>query len=73
MMVKEKSMIFNIPEMEAINFCRALGRYGVRFEISELKSIPREDDETKRIYYRVFRVRASKKQIDELCKELNVD
>lgn len=73
MMVKEKSMIFNIPEMEAINFCRTLGRYGVRFEISELQSIPREDDETKRRYYRVFRVHASKKQMDELCKELNVD
>lgn len=73
MMAKEKTVMFNIEEMEAINFCRTLGRYGVRFEISELKSIPREDDETKRRYYRVFMVRASKKQMDELCKELNVN
>ena len=73
MMVKEKMLMFDIDEMEAINFCRTLGRYGVRFEISELKSAPREDDETKRRYYRVFTVRASKKQMDELCQGLNVN
>lgn len=73
MMSKEKSMIFNIPEMEAINFCRTLGRYGVRFEISELQSIPREDDKTKRIHYRVFRVHASRKQLDQVCYDLNTN
>lgn len=73
MMTKEKIFMFDIDEMEAINFCRTLGRYGARFEISELKSIRREDDETKRRYYRVFTVRASKKQMDELCKELKVN
>lgn len=73
MMAKEKTVMFNIEEMEAINFCRTLGKYGVRFEISELQSIPREDDESKRIYYRVFTVRAPRKQLDQVCYELNTN
>lgn len=73
MLTKEKSMIFDIPEMEAINFCRILGKYGVRFEISELQSIPREDDKAKRIYYRVFTVRAPRKQLDQVCYDLNTN
>lgn len=73
MMAKEKTVMFNIDEMEAINFCRTLGRYGVKFEISDLRSVVRADDETKKRYYRVFMVHATKKQMDELCKGLNVN
>lgn len=72
MIAKEKTVMFDIDEMEAINFCRALGRYGVKFEISDLRSVARADDETKKRYYRVFMVHGPKKRVDELCKRLNL-
>lgn len=72
MITREKSVMCDVDEMEAINFCRALGRYSVKFEISDLRSAPKADDDTKKRYFRVFIIHGPKKQMDELCKRLNL-
>lgn len=68
----KKKLVFEVAEMEAINVCRIIGKYGLRFEISKLHSIVRPDDDSRKLYYRVFTVYATKRQAYELYEELNI-
>lgn len=34
----KKTLVFSVEEKEVINFCRLLGRYGLRFKIGKLRS-----------------------------------
>lgn len=70
---KIQSLKFEIDEMDAINFCKVLGKHGLKFEIGDLCSVIRPNDATKKRYYRVFTVHAPKKQMNELLKELGVE
>lgn len=68
----KKKLMFNVEDMEAIDFCRILGRHGLRFEITNLCSVARENDTTRKLNYRVFTVYATRRQAYALYEDLNV-
>lgn len=72
-MKKFETLKFEIDEMDAINFCKVLGKHGLKFEIGDLCSVIRPNDVSKKRYYRVFTVYAPKKQMTGLLKELGVE
>lgn len=70
---KVQSIRFEIDEMDAISFCKALGKHGLKFEIGDLCNVIRPNDANKKRFFRVFTVHAPKKQMSELLKELGVE
>lgn len=69
----KKKLLFRIEESEAIDFCRILGKYGLEFKVSQVRSVPRDDESNKRTYYRVFAVYVTEHQSRALERELNAD
>lgn len=69
----KKKLMFKIEDAEVIEFCRLLGKYGLRFEIGKLRSVARDDDGGRKLYYRVFAVYATKRQTYTLYEELNMN
>lgn len=69
-MFKKKQAI-KIENMEAINFCRLLGKYGIKFEISGIRSIVSDDGSNKK-FYRLFTVYTSRHRAYELLHEFNI-
>lgn len=70
----KKTLVFSIEEKEVINFCRFLGRYGLRFKIGKLRnSTVRAGDDNQVVTYRVFTVYASKRKAYTLYEELNMN
>lgn len=70
----KKTLVFSVEEKEVINFCRLLGRYGLRFKIGKLRSsTARIGDENQSVTYRVFTVYASKRKAYALYEELNMN
>lgn len=72
-MFKRKKLICNVEDMEAINFCRVLGKYGLKFDISELRRVSKEEGDTrKQQHYRVFIVYTTEHKVDEIYDELKM-
>lgn len=70
----KKTLVFSVEVKEVINFCRLLGRYGLRFKIGKLRSsTARIGDENESVTYRVFTVYASKRKAYALYEELNMN
>ena len=67
----KKKFIFKIVDSEVLNFCKILGRYGVKFEIGKLHTVANADDPFRALHYRLIAVYASERQIKKLCDELN--
>ena len=70
---------FKIGNNYVLNFVRLLGRVGVKFEISNLRCDVRDDhfgvdgmDVEQKSYYRLFRVYATKRQIEKLRETTNI-
>ena len=47
----KKKFIFKIIDSEALNFCKILGRYGVKFEIGKLHTVANADDPFRALQY----------------------
>ena len=77
-MFKKKRLIFYIADMDAIDFCRILGKYGAKFEIGERRESPRskitesssKEDYIRKQHYRIFTVYISKHKSADLQDEL---
>lgn len=69
----KKKLLFKIEESEAIDFCRILGKYGLEFKISQVRSVPRNDGRSPSLKYRVFAVYVTEHQARALERELNAD
>lgn len=67
----KKKFIFKIVDSEVLDFCRILGRYGVKFEVGKLHTVVNADDPFCALHYRLIAVYASERQIKKLCDELN--
>lgn len=67
----KKKWYFQVEDCSAIDFCKLLGKYGIKFEIGKLRTVAREDDPNRKLYYRVFAVRASNHQAKKLVDELS--
>lgn len=68
-MFKER-IAFGIDDMEALDFCRILGKYGLRFEVSELRNTVTPDGSKRN--YRVVTVWATKRQSRLLYDEFDM-
>lgn len=69
----KKVLVFSIEDKEVINFCRLLGKYGLRFRIGKLRSSARLSDDNQALTYRVFTVYASRRKAYALYEELNTN
>ena len=74
-----KKYEFKIGNNYVLNFVRLLGRVGVKFEISNLRCDVKDDrfgvdglDVEQKYYYRLFRVWATKRQIEKLRETTNI-
>lgn len=68
----KKKLVFSVEDTEVINFCRLLGKYGLRFKIGKLRSSATTDD-NRMMTYRVFTVYASKRKAYALYEEVNMN
>ena len=50
----KRKLKFRVEDMEAINFCRILGKYGLKFELGKRRTIALEGENDKKFCYRVF-------------------
>ena len=77
-MFKKKRLIFPVADMDAIDFCRILGKYSLKFEIGELRESPRskitesssKEDYIRKQHYRIFTVYVSEHKSADLQDEL---
>ena len=67
----KKKFIFKVVDSEVLDFCRILGKYGVKFEIGKLHTVVNADDPFCALHYRLIAVYTSKRQIKKLYDELN--
>lgn len=67
----KKRLVYQVDEMEAIDFCRILGKYGFQYNISKLRKVARNDGTNWNRYYREFVVYATNRQARMLNDELN--
>lgn len=67
----KKKLVFRVEDMEAVDFCKILGKYGFRFKIGKRCEITLGDDENRKLHYRVFTVYASRRKAYALYKDLN--
>lgn len=64
-------IVFKIEGKEVIDFCRLLGKYGVKFKIGGLRKCVDNDDQNTIKYCREFVVYASKRTAYRLFDEIN--
>ena len=77
-MLKKERLLFCVADMDAIDFCRVLGKYGLKFEIGELRESPRskitesssKEDYIRKQHYRIFTVYVSEHKVAALQDEL---
>ena len=77
-MLKKERLLFCVADMDAIDFCRVLGKYGLKFEIGELRESPRskitesssKEDYIHKQHYRIFTVYVSEHKAAALQDEL---
>lgn len=69
----KKKLLFKVEESDVVNFCRILGKYGLKFKVSQARSVPRKDGSNLCWYYRAFAVYASSRQARALYADLNGD
>ena len=67
----KKKFTFKIVDSEVLDFCRILGKCGVKFEIGKLHTVVNSDDPFRTLHYRIIAVYASERQIKKLYDELN--
>lgn len=67
----KRKLKFRVEDMDAINFCRILGKYGLKFELGKRRTIALEGENDKKFCYRVFMVYASRRKAYKLYEELN--
>lgn len=68
----KKKLLYTVEASEVVNFCRILGKYGLKFKISqERRTLRKGDHDNRYLYYRVFAVWASSRQARILQDELN--
>ena len=60
-----------IYDTEAIEFCRVLGMYGLKFDISEVRDAD-ETNPNKKVGYRIFTFTAPERKIRELYGEFSM-
>lgn len=70
-MFKHK-LVFKIEGKEVVNFCRLLGKYGLKFKVGALRKCANDDNQNKMKYYREFVVYASKSKAYKLYDEINM-
>lgn len=61
---------FGIDDMEALDFCRVLGKHGFRFEVSELRNTVAPDGSKRN--YRVIVVYATRRKSRLLYDEFDM-
>lgn len=77
-MLKKERLLFCVADMDAIDFCRVLGKYGLKFEIGERRESPRskitesssKEDYIRKQHYRIFTVYVSEHKAAALQDEL---
>jgi hypothetical protein len=62
---------FEISNHEMMDFVRLLGRFGMKFKVSEEQEIPNQDGKTKD-RYRVFTVFGTRRQIREFMEARDI-
>lgn len=67
----KKKFIFKIVDSEVLDFCRILGKYGVKFEIGKLHTVANANDPFCALHYRLIAVYAPERQIKKLYDEIN--
>ena len=68
----KKRLTFKIDKSEVVNFCRLLGKYGLKFKISNLLYKATDIDADNRHYYREMVVDATKKRAYKRYEAINV-
>lgn len=61
----EQKMTLRIKDREAIDFCKVLGKYGVKFDITDA-------NETELCHYKNFTIRATNSKIREMYGEFSM-
>ena len=77
-MFKKKRLFCHVADMDIIDFCRVLGKYGLKFEIGELRESPNskitesssKEDYICKQHYRIFTVYVSEHKAADLQDEL---
>lgn len=68
----KQRLVFKIEGKEVVNFCRLIGKYGLKFKIGGLRKYTDEKDMNKIKYYREFVVFTSKRKAYKLYDEINM-
>lgn len=61
----------NVESGNVVQFVRILGKIGLRFKMSDEWYVADDLDPAKKIWYRTFRIYATKKQLKLIQNELN--
>jgi hypothetical protein len=61
----------NVESGNVVQFVRILGKIGLRFKMSDEWCVTDNLDPVKKIWYRTFRIYATKKQLKLIQNELN--
>ena len=67
----KKKYVFNVIDSNVIDFCRVLGKYGLKFQIGKLHIIVNANDPFGTYHYRSIAVYASNRQAKKLYDEFN--
>ena len=62
--------VFEIPDAEVVNFCNALGKYGLKFKIGRIRNVPNIYNPFDTYHYRRIKVCATDRQVRKLCEEM---
>ena len=67
-----KKLAIRIKDTEAIEFCKVLGMYGIKFMIGDVRSVADAINLDETVNYRIFTFRASRRKIRELYGEFSM-
>ena len=67
----KKKYVFSVIDSNVIDFCRVLGKYGLKFQIGKLHTIVNTNNPFETCHYRSIAVHASNRQAKKLYNEFS--